>query len=86
MYHFKFSKKVQKFLEKRDKKFLILFQEKIEELVESPFENFLDIKKLVNTDSHYRLRISKYRFLYEINSDEILIYMYEAGSRGSIYK
>ncbi len=36
--------------------------------------------------NHFRLRIGKYRILYEIIEDEILIYYYKAGSRGDIYK
>ena len=36
--------------------------------------------------NHYRLRIGKYRFLYEVLESEILIYAYKADSRGDIYK
>ncbi|ELB9335810.1 hypothetical protein ABN535_001531 [Campylobacter upsaliensis] len=51
------------------------------------FDKFLakhqDIQAKAN---HYRLRISKYRFLYEVLESEILIYAYKADSRGDIYK
>ncbi|EHE0558430.1 hypothetical protein J0E37_000517 [Campylobacter upsaliensis] len=51
------------------------------------FDKFLakhqDIQAKAN---HYRLRIGKYRFLYEVLESEILIYAYKADSRGDIYK
>ncbi|WP_366141588.1 hypothetical protein [uncultured Helicobacter sp.] len=32
------------------------------------------------------MRIGKYRILYEIRDEEILIYAYDADSRGDVYK
>lgn len=32
------------------------------------------------------MRIGKYRFLYEVIDDIILVYFYDADSRGDIYK
>lgn len=46
----------------------------------------MDVKKLKWTENKYRLRIWKNRFLYEIFEDRIVIYFYDAGSRGWIYK
>lgn len=80
-------------LEKWVKKFLLKHQDiarrfysKLEVLREKPFENNLDIKALSGKKYHYRLRIWKYRFLYEIRETEILIYFYDADSRGDVYK
>ncbi|MFA5916767.1 MAG: hypothetical protein WC850_00850 [Candidatus Gracilibacteria bacterium] len=52
----------------------------------SPYQNNLDIKPLKGKNNHYRLRIGKYRFLYEIIENKILIYFYNADSRGDVYK
>ncbi len=41
---------------------------------------------MVNKKGHFRLRVGKYRFLYTVIDDEILIYVYKADSRGDIYK
>ena len=47
----------------------------------------IDIKYLKrNNSEHVRLRIGKYRFLYEIIESEKRIQIYDAGSRGQIYK
>ena len=86
MYTYKFSKQVQKFLKKRNRKFLIQFQKKIEILIIDPFDTRLDVNALEWNVWSYRLRISKYRFLFEIVESEVYIYFYKADSRGWIYK
>lgn len=86
MYKYKFTKQVEKFLQKQSKDFLQLFSEKLEILIKNPYSNNLDIKALKWLDNNYRLRIGKYRFLYEIIDEEISIYFYKAWSRWDIYK
>lgn len=86
MYNYKFSKQVLKFLERQNKDFLLLFYEKFELLSKNPFLNDLDIKPLKWIDNNYRLRIWKYRFLYEINKDILYIYFYKAWTRWYVYK
>ena len=51
-----------------------------------PFSNDLDIKPLRGTDNNFRLRISKYRFLYAIKDNELCIYLYKWWSRWDVYK
>lgn len=58
---------------------------KLEILAENPYQNNLDIAKLEGYEHHYRLRVGKYRILYEIIDTQILIYAYDADSRGDIY-
>jgi len=86
MYTYRFTKQVEKFLEKQDKNFLKLFLEKLGVLMRSPFDNNLDIKSLKWLENNYRLRIWKYRFLYIIEDNTLCIYFYRAGSRGDVYK
>lgn len=53
----------------------------------NPLDSTLDIKPLSwIAGRHYRLRLSKYRFLFEIIEDEVLVYLYDAGSRWGIYR
>lgn len=59
----------------------------LEILAQNPYENTLDIKKIQTKDKHYRLRLGKYRILYELIENKLLIiYAYRADSRGDIYK
>ena len=84
-YKIKTSKKVDKFLEKHQK-ITKRFFEKLIILSKNPYENNLDIIPYEWKKNHFRFRIWKYRFLYEIINDEILIYFYDADTRGDIYK
>lgn len=86
MYNYRLSKTVIKFLEKRDKAFLLRFEEKLDEIVKNPTTSTADVKPYIGRPWHYRLRIGKYRFLYAILEEEIIIYFYDADSRGGIYK
>lgn len=59
----------------------------LEILAQNPYENTLDIKKIQAKDKHYRLRLGKYRILYKLVENKLLIiYAYRADSRCDIYK
>ena len=45
MYSYKFDKRVAKFLEKRELKFLKLFENKVESICINPYDKNLDIQK-----------------------------------------
>ncbi|EOG1585853.1 type II toxin-antitoxin system RelE/ParE family toxin [Campylobacter upsaliensis] len=90
MYKVKTSKQFDKFLAKHQDIQAKVFAS-FETIAQNPYKTNLDIKKLQGKKfqcgaNHYRLRISKYRFLYEVLESEILIYAYKADSRGDIYK
>ena len=85
-YQIKFSKRVFKFLEKSNQSLLKKFDDAVRLIKENPYTKVLDIKKVKWKKWHYRLRIWKYRFLYEVREKEILIYFYEVDSRWDIYK
>lgn len=84
-YAIKYAKQVEKFLDKhKDLQPKVLTA--LEQIAQNPFDNALDIKKLQGEGHKYRLRIGKYRLLYEIIDEQILIYAYKAQSRGDVYK
>lgn len=84
-YAIKYAKQVEKFLDKhKDLQPKVLSA--LEQIAQNPFDNTLDIKKLQGESHKYRLRIGKYRLLYEIIESQILIYAYKAQSRGDVYK
>lgn len=87
IYEILISKDVRKFLEKKDKKFLQKVNLVFEKLKTNPYNHpGLDLRKMINSQNDYRIRIGKYRFLYSIIESKIIIYVYKADSRGSVYK
>ena len=84
-YEIKFSKSVFKFLEKTDKSVLLRFNDVLDLLRKNSYCDKLDIKKIKGKKNHYRLRIWKYRFLYEVRKDKILVYLYYVDSRWDVY-
>lgn len=61
------------------------FLTKLDILGNNPFSPILDTKPLKGLKNTWRLRIGKYRFLYTIEHDKILIFFFDADSRGDIY-
>ncbi len=87
MYKIILEKPVTKFLEKHKWEALIeQFEKSLVFLSDDPYENGLDIKIITWLPNSYRLRIWKYRFLYEIIEDTISISFFKAGSRWVVYK
>ena len=86
VYELKFHKQVIKFLQNQPLNFRRKVFEQFEIIKNNPFDNNLDIKELKGMENKYRLRISKYRFIYSIENDILLIEIIKAGSRGDIYK
>ncbi|ELD5175120.1 type II toxin-antitoxin system RelE/ParE family toxin [Campylobacter upsaliensis] len=84
-YNIEYHKDFIKFLKKHQDIQAKVFAS-FETIAQNPYAAKLDIKKLQGRTNHYRLRIGKYRFLYEVLENEILIYAYKADSRGDIYK
>ena len=80
------SKKVIKFLQEQTASFQTKTLSALEQIESDPLNNSLDIKKMVNKKNHYRLRIGKFRLLYEWIKEEDILLFYDADSRGDIYK
>lgn len=84
-YQVKTSKEVDKFLDKH-KNIAPKILKSLRIIAQNPYKNNLDIKRLQAKEHKYRLRIGKYRLLYEIIESQILIYAYKAQSRSDVYK
>lgn len=86
LYKVIYSKKSKKFIEKNNKegiKFFRIFEEIAHDRSNM---KLYDIKNMIDYNSDYRLRIGKYRALFEIIEDKIIIYVIDIGSKGNIYK
>ena len=66
------EKKVLKDLEKLDLKTKKRILEKLKLLRDKGFSSELDIKKLKGYMNHYRIRIGRYRILFELGSNRII--------------
>ncbi len=86
-YRLLLHKKVTKFLEKRSAKQQQEITQQLELLKQNPYSNTqLDIKVMQGYENVYRLRINHYRFIYQIQNDELIIFILKAGNRGDVYK
>ena len=85
MFKILFSKQVKKFIEKQDRKTKQRFKEIFEKLAKNPYGEDIDTKKIKGS-KFFRLRIGKYRFLYFVDNDEVLIVVEKGDSRGDVYK
>ena len=86
-YKIKYKKDAEKFIRKH-KAEGIKFPKAFIEISED-FENIkrYDIKKYIcEEENFFRLRIGKYRAIFEVRQDEIIIIVCDIDSRGDIYK
>ncbi len=88
MFDIEFSKSFAKNLDKLPTNVIIRFYDDLKNIIRNPYPSneAVDVKKLQGLNSHYRLRVGKYRFLFTVIEDKVLVYFYDVGSRGDIYK
>lgn len=87
-YKVKYSKSAEKFI-KKNKAIGIRFFKAFAEIAEE-MENIqsYDVKKFHSKSYNdiFRLRIGDYRAVFRIVDDELLVYVFDIGARGDIYK
>ena len=84
MYIIKTHKSVDKFLSSHPE-IARLFIEKFLLISQDPSTTAVDTKPLKWKSNNRRLRIGKYRFIYEIKQQEIIIRIRKADTRWNIY-
>jgi mRNA interferase RelE/StbE len=62
-----------------------LIREKLAQIANDPFASIPNAKKLQGR-SGYRLRVSGWRVIYEINKDQIVIIVMKISPRGEVYR
>jgi len=85
-YRLLLHKSVTKFLTKCPAKQKRVLKEKLDQLKQNPLNGALDIKSLHGYENLYRLRVGQVRLIYQIENDELIIFIIKAGNRGDIYK
>ena len=86
MYNIRFSKDAGKYIKKLDRVTKGRIRKALLQLAANPYQSNLDVKRLSGYENSYRLRVGKYRALYKINKDEVIIFVFDVNSRGDIYK
>ena len=71
-------------IKKLPKKFKEKVKERIDNLVEQPVPP--DARGLKGRKNAYRIRVGKYRILYEVNVREIVVYVIGIGHRKEVYR
>ncbi|MDP2751116.1 MAG: type II toxin-antitoxin system RelE/ParE family toxin [Rhodocyclaceae bacterium] len=88
MFEIEFSKNFIKSLDKMPDNIVRELYADLTKMITNPLPSnvAVDIKKLHGKTDHYRLRIGKYRFLFTIIKKQLVVYFFDLGSRGDIYK
>lgn len=79
------SKSSKKFLDKSDRVTRERIINVIHSLTENPY-SYPGTIKLVGYDDIYRIRIGKYRIIYNVLGYKLVIFIQDIDSRGGIYK
>ncbi len=83
-YQIKWTNSAKKELRKLDKKVIPRLIDAVDELVTNPYPQ--GVKKIVNSDNNYRIRVGDYRIIYQVISNTLIIYIMKVGTRQNIYK
>jgi len=87
MYKVVYRKQVVKFLQKQElpiRKKIVDFFDDIKVSKEHLYN--YDVKPMKGFNDKYRLRIAKFRVVFSIEDEELVIEVIKSGSRGDIYK
>ena len=84
MYESKCSKKAEKEYKKLPADIRLRIDQKLNYLRLTP--RGPDTKKLVGEENAYRTRVGTYRIVYEIEDNQLLVWILDVGHRSSIYK
>lgn len=83
-YLIEFRPSVVKNLKRLPKHDLIRIKNRIESLTENP--KGIHASKLKGNNPFYRVRSGKYRIIYQINNDKLVILVVKVGHRKDVYK
>ena len=87
MYRVKYHKHVVKFLQKHDHNTRSKIVEFFDTIKHNPMDfKAYDVKPIKGFENRFRLRIGKFRVVFSVMEETMLIEAIKAGSRGDIYK
>ena len=83
-YKVRWKRSARKELKKLDKQVVLRILQAVEKLSEDPLKS--GSKKIVGSDSIYRIRVGNYRIIYNIEFSILTIEIIKVGHRGQIYR
>lgn len=83
-YKIEWKQSAKKELKKLDKQIIPRILQAVENLADNPYSS--GSKKLIGSDSIYRLRVVNYRIVYNIKSSVLIIEIIKVGHRREIYR
>ena len=87
VYRVRYKKQVIKFLQNQNETIRKRVVRFFDEIKEKPYDfKTYDVKAMQGMDGYFRLRISKYRIIFAIKDDLLIVEVIKAKSRGDIYK
>ncbi len=83
-YKIQWKRSAKKELKKLDQQIIIRILQSIQDLAANPYPS--GSKKLIGSDSIYRIRVGDYRIIYDIQSSVLVIEIVKVGHRREIYR
>ena len=83
-YKIQWKRSAKKEFRKLNKQVILRILQAVEKLAEDPYA--VGSKKLVGSDSIYRIRVGDYRIIYNIESSILTIEIIKVGHRREIYR
>ncbi len=83
-YKIEWKQSAKKELKKLDKQIIPRILQAVENLAENPYSS--GSKKLIGSDSIYRIREENYRIIYNVKSSVLIIEIIKVGHRREIYR
>ncbi|MFB2773112.1 type II toxin-antitoxin system RelE/ParE family toxin [Pelatocladus sp. BLCC-F211] len=84
IYQVEITSRAAKQLKKLPEDIKLRIEEKIQELAENPRSD--GVVKLEDSENIYRVRVGKYRILYEVKDDLLIVKVVKVGHRKDVYK
>lgn len=82
-YKIEWKSSAQKELRKLDKTVISPLIEAVAALANNPYP--VGCRKIVGSESSYRVRVGNYRIIYQVQNQELIIEIIKVGHRQSIY-
>lgn len=83
-YKIQWKNSAKKELKKLDKQIILRILQAIEKLATNPYSS--GSKKLMGSESIYRIRVGDYRIIYNIQSSVLTIVIIKIGHRREVYR